>query len=239
MIERSCLGELVTFVAAQLGLAQALLVDYAGRDQTITNHARELAARLGMRGPVRSDIRIEIIREQWGEVLRLVVSIKAGHVAPSVMLRKIAAYERQNQLDVALQEIGKIERALFMLDWLENPKLRRHCHAGLNNSEQRHVLTQAIYTFRQGRIIDRSHEAQQYWGIWVGFGDRRHHLLEHDLYGQGGQAPPQRRRRGGAWTFGTFLTGEHITFSGDFLWERPAAATDRKALILPGRDMTA
>lgn len=163
MIERSCLGELVTFVAAQLGLAQALLVDYAGRDQTITNHARELAARLGMRGPVRSDIRIEIIREQWGEVLRLVVSIKAGHVAPSVMLRKIAAYERPNQLDVALQEIGKIERTLFMLDWLENPKLRRRCHAGLNNSEQRHVLTQAIYTFRQGRIIDRSHEAQQYW----------------------------------------------------------------------------
>src|SRR3546814_3364395 len=49
-----------------------------------------------------------------------------------------------------------------MLDWLENPNLRRRCHAGLNNSEQRHALTQAIYTFRQGRIIDRSHEAQQY-----------------------------------------------------------------------------
>src|SRR3546814_9980864 len=53
-------------------------------------------------------------------------------------------------------------RTLFMLDWLENPDLRRRCHAGLNNSEQRHALTQAIYTFRQGRIIDRSHEAQQY-----------------------------------------------------------------------------
>src|SRR4051812_27533615 len=33
--------------------------------------------------------------------------------------------------------------------------------AGLNKSKQRHTLTQAIYTFRQGRIIDRSHEAQQ------------------------------------------------------------------------------
>ena len=77
-------------------------------------------------------------------LLRLVGSIKVGHVAPSVMLRKLAAYERQNQLDVALQEIGKIERTLFMLDWLENPDLRRRCHAGLNNSEQRHALTQAI-----------------------------------------------------------------------------------------------
>lgn len=51
-----------------------------------------------------------------------------------------AHYERQNQLDVALQEIGKIERTLFMLDWLdwlENPELRRRCRADLNKSEQR------------------------------------------------------------------------------------------------------
>ena len=109
-----------------------------------------------------SAICTDIIREQWGDVLRLVGSIKAGHVTPSVMLRKLAAYERQNQLDVARQEIGKVERTLFMLDWLENPDLRRRCHAGLINSEQRHALTQATYTFRQGRIIDRSHEAQQF-----------------------------------------------------------------------------
>jgi hypothetical protein len=79
-------------------------------------------------------IRTDIINEQWDDVLRLVGSIKAGHVAPSVMLRKLAAYERQNQLDVALQEIGKIERTLFMLDWLENPDLRRRCHAGLTTA---------------------------------------------------------------------------------------------------------
>jgi TnpA family transposase len=36
----------------------------------------------------------------------------------------MTAFERQNQLDVALQEIGKIERTLFMLDWLEYPELR-------------------------------------------------------------------------------------------------------------------
>ena len=64
--------------------------------------------------------------------------------------RTLAVYERQNQVDIALQEIGKIERTLFMLDWLENPALRRRCHAGLNKGEQRHALAQAIYTFRQG-----------------------------------------------------------------------------------------
>jgi len=78
------------------------------------------------------------------------------------MLRKLAAYRRQNQLDLALQELGRIERTLFMLDWLESPELRRRCHAGLNKSEQRHFLAQVICTFKQGRIADRSAEAQQF-----------------------------------------------------------------------------
>ncbi|CCE98499.1 conserved hypothetical protein (plasmid) [Sinorhizobium fredii HH103] len=33
-----------------------------------------------------------MIREHWDDVMRLVASLKAGHVAPSVMLRKLAAY---------------------------------------------------------------------------------------------------------------------------------------------------
>lgn len=51
---------------------------------------------------------------------------------------------------------------LFMLDWLENPELRRRCHAGLNKSEQRHFLAQVICTLKQGRIADRNAEAQQF-----------------------------------------------------------------------------
>ncbi len=186
-------------------------------------------------------VRTDIIREQWGDVLRLVTSIKAGHVAPSVMLRKLAAYERQNQLDIALQEIGKIERTLFMLDWLESPELRQRCHAGLNNSEQRHVLTQAIYTFRQGRIVDRSHEAQLYrasglnlviaaivyWNTTY-MADAVDHLRS-----VGEDVPAELLAHTSP------IGWEHIAFSGDFLWDRAAAAAGRKALILPARQRAA
>ena len=168
-------------------------------------------------------------------LLRLVGSIKAGHVAPSVMLRKLAAYERQNQLDVALQEIGKIERTLFMLDWLENPDLRRRCHAGLNNSEQRHALTQAIYTFRQGRIIDRSHEAQQYRASGLNL------LVAAIVYWNTiyMDAAAQHLRSTSVAVPDDLLAHtspvgwEHIAFSGDFLWDRAAASAGRKALNLP------
>src|SRR3546814_3474789 len=65
-------------------------------------------------------------------------------------------------LDFALAELGRIERTLFALDWLEQPDLRRACQAGLNKGEARHTLAAAIYTNRQGRFTDRSIENQEY-----------------------------------------------------------------------------
>src|SRR5208283_4772993 len=112
---------------------------------------------------VRAADRYATIRK-FAPALLEVLEFKAAKatVAPSAMLRKLAAYERQNQLDLALQELGRIERTLFMLDWLESPELRRRCQAGLNKGEQHHALAQAICTFKQGRIADRGTEAQQY-----------------------------------------------------------------------------
>ena len=107
-------------------------------------------------------IRTDVIREHWDDVLRLVASLKAGTVLPSAMLKRLAAFRRQNQLDFALQELGRIERTLFMLDWLESPQLRQLCQAGLNKSEQRHALAQVICTFKQGRIADRGLDAQEF-----------------------------------------------------------------------------
>jgi len=46
-------------------------------------------------------------------------------VTASLMLRKLGSYPRQNGLAVALRELGRIERSLFTLDWLQDVELRR------------------------------------------------------------------------------------------------------------------
>lgn len=107
-------------------------------------------------------IKTAAIEADWDDIVRIVASIKEGAVAPSAILRKLAAYKRQNRLDFALAELGRIERTLFTLDWLEQPELRRACQAGLNKGEARHTLATAIYTNRQGRFTDRSLENQEY-----------------------------------------------------------------------------
>ena len=122
-----------------------------------------------------------------------------------------------------------------MLDWLENPDLRQRCHAGLNNSEQRHALTQAIYTFRQGRIIDRSHEAQQYRASGLNL------VIAAIVYWNTiyMDAAAQHLRSTSVAVPDYLLAHtspvgwEHIAFSGDFLWDRAAASAGRKALNLP------
>jgi TnpA family transposase len=47
---------LLSFLAGQLDLPISALADYACRDQTMTDHARELAEALGQRGALRTDI---------------------------------------------------------------------------------------------------------------------------------------------------------------------------------------
>src|SRR6218665_812953 len=65
-------------------------------------------------------------------------------------------------LAVALRELGRIERTLFILDWLQSGELRRRVHAGLNKGEARNALARAVFFNRLGEIRDRSFEQQRY-----------------------------------------------------------------------------
>lgn len=191
----------------------------------------ELAPIIGRR------VEVDVIREHWDEILRLVASLQAGTVLPSSMLKRLAAFQRQNPLDLALQELGRIERTLFMLDWLKSPQLRQHCQAGLNKSEQRHALAQVICTFKQGRIADRGQEAQQFRASGLNL------VIAAIVYWNStyiADAVARLRAQGQAVSAAMLahtspLTWEHIGFSGDFLWDRAAATAGRRRPLNLGR----
>ena len=52
---------------------------------------------------VAGTINFRVISDHWSELLRLAMCIKSGTVTASVILRKLAAYPRQNGLALALQ----------------------------------------------------------------------------------------------------------------------------------------
>ncbi len=107
-------------------------------------------------------LNLKSIRVHWDDILRLATSIKQGTVTASLMLRKLGSYPRQNGLAVALRELGRIERTLFILDWLQSVELRRRVNAGLNKGEARNALARAVFFNRLGEIRDRSFEQQSH-----------------------------------------------------------------------------
>ena len=74
-----------------------------------------------------------------------------GTVAPSLILRKLAAYPRRNDLAAALREIGRIERTLFMIDWALDPAMQRRAQIGLNKGESHHALKNALHCASDAR----------------------------------------------------------------------------------------
>lgn len=102
------------------------------------------------------------ITAHWDDVLRLTTSIRSGTVTASAMLRKLASYPRQNGLAVALREIGRIERSIFMLDWMQDLDLRRRTQAGLNKGEACNALARALFFNQLGELRDRRFENQAY-----------------------------------------------------------------------------
>ncbi len=98
----------------------------------------------------------------WAELVRVKASIEAGAVAPSVILRRLAATSAGNVLSRALRAVGRIERTLFVLRWLSDPVLRQRSHAGLNKGEASNALRRAVFFHRQGEFRDRTFESQSF-----------------------------------------------------------------------------
>jgi len=73
------------------------------------------------------------------------VSIQQGTATASLLLRKLSSYPRQNGLAAALREPGRVERTLFILDWLQSVELRRRVIAGLNKGEARNALARTVF----------------------------------------------------------------------------------------------
>jgi TnpA family transposase len=116
----------------------------------------------GLNTMIGGNLNINHVRANWDEILRLASSIKHGTVTASLMLRKLGSYPRQNSLAVALRELGRIERTLFILDWLQSVELRRRVNTGLNKGEARNALARAVFFNKLGELRDRNFEHQRY-----------------------------------------------------------------------------
>jgi TnpA family transposase len=164
----------------------------------------------------------EIIHREWDEILRFLASLRSGSDIASTLIYKLASCSRKNSLNKALQELGKIERTLFMLDWVKNPKLRRTVQIGLNKGEARNTLARSIFgNNRGGELRDRKRSDQQNRAsglnlviaaisLWnTSYLEKAVEKLEKQGYKIDKDLLPHV----------SSLAWNHILFNGDFIWK--------------------
>ena len=169
-------------------------------------------------------LNIKHIRDHWDEIMRLATSSKQGTVTASLMLRKLGSYPRQNGLAIALRELGRIERTLFILDWLQSVELRRRVQVGLNKGEARNALARAVFFYRLGEIRDRSFEQQRYRASGLNLITAAI-VLWNTVYLERATAALRGNGKALDDTLLQYLSPlgwEHINLTGDYLWRSSA-----------------
>ena len=71
----------------------------------------------------------DLITTHARDMIQVALSIQAGRVMPSMLLRKLGTYSRRNLLYRAFRELGRVERTLFLLRFVSSVEVRRTIRA--------------------------------------------------------------------------------------------------------------
>ena len=112
--------------------------------------------------PLLSDsINWNLIETHLPSMLRVAVSIKVGKIAPSAILRRLGSQSRRNKVYTAFQELGRVVRTLFLLEYIGDVDLRRVIHAETNKSEQFNAFAKWSFFGGDGIIAENLRHEQR------------------------------------------------------------------------------
>ncbi len=102
-----------------------------------------------------------LIETHLPDMLRVVLSIRAGRISASTLLRKLGTYSRKNRLYQAFQELGRVVRTAFLLRYLNDAELRRVIQAATNKSEAFNGFVQWLFFGGERLIAENDRDRQR------------------------------------------------------------------------------
>lgn len=101
---------------------------------------------------LRGTVRPSFVLKHWDAMLRVTGSLKLGWVTLSLFLSKLQARERKTELADALEEYGRLNKTIFLLQYLDDETLQKRIGAQLNKGEALHALRRFLFLANQGQI---------------------------------------------------------------------------------------
>jgi TnpA family transposase len=109
----------------------------------------------------RHKVNTRLIEAQWDELLRLAGSLTLGVFQVESLIRTLQRGDRPTQLGRALQELGRIIKSMFLLQFISDESYRRRILIQLNRGEGRHRLARAVFYGQRGEVRQQYREGQE------------------------------------------------------------------------------
>lgn len=106
-------------------------------------------------------VSLDRITPHWDDVLRLIGSLKLGLVPAMGVMRTLQADERPTRLAQAIAEIGRIDKTIHTLNFIDDEARRRGTLLQLNLGEGRHSLARDVFHGKRGELFQRYREGQE------------------------------------------------------------------------------
>lgn len=103
----------------------------------------------------------DLLETHWQDLMQVVLSIKAGKVLPSTLLRKLSNDSKKNRLYQAFRELGRVVRTVFLLKYISDIKLREQITASTNKVEAYNGFSKWFFFGGDGIITENDPEEQE------------------------------------------------------------------------------
>lgn len=102
-----------------------------------------------------------LIQMHWQDLMRVVLSIRAGKLLPSTILKRLNSSSKKNRLYHAFEALGQVIRTQFLLRYISEQGLRRQVTECTNKVEGYHKFLDWLFFGKEGVIAENDPEQQE------------------------------------------------------------------------------
>ena len=112
-------------------------------------------------GIARQKVNVSLIENHWDDMLRVAGSLKLGMVSATDIMRTLSLGDKPSVLGRAIEELGRIAKTLYLLNYVDDEAYRRRILTQLNRGEGRHALARVTFHGQKGELRQRYREGQE------------------------------------------------------------------------------
>jgi len=112
-------------------------------------------------GVLSRPIRWDLIMQQYDEMVKHAVALKTGTATAEAILKRFNSYNVTHPTYKALAELGKVEKTIYLCEYLSSLDLRYEVNAGLNVVERWNAANDFLCYGRQGVFATNSRAQQE------------------------------------------------------------------------------